>query len=276
MVSRLGCDELGERALEIVQRLGLETRYLQRDREHPTGTVEVSFDEKKNPEYRIIPEVAYDFIEPRQELHHVVRGADCLCFGTLIQRNDVSQNTLYQLLESFSGSFTLLDINLRQDCYSRHSILKSIGHADILKLNAEEAELLADIYEVQRTETGLDLAVFSRVMLERTKLELVVVTLGARGVFAASRQGRRIYHPAFSVELEDPVGSGDAFSAGFLDALLDDRGLVEACRYGNALGALVASQEGATQSLDRPQIDSFLETAELGPVEESLRQHMVH
>jgi sugar/nucleoside kinase (ribokinase family) len=102
----------------------------------------------------------------------------------------------------------------------------------------------------------------------------VVVTLGERGAFAASRDGRTVYHPTFSVELQDPVGSGDAFSAGFLDVLLNGGGLGEACRFGNALGALVASQQGATQPLDRAQIESFLQTASPGPVEKRLRRYL--
>jgi len=275
MVSRLGNDELGDRALEIVEGLGLETGYLQRDKDHPTGTVEVSFDDQKNPDYRIIPNVAYDFIDPRGGLQEIVARADCLCFGTLIQRREISRNTLYELLKGFSGRFVLLDINLRRDCYTRESILESIAHADILKLNDGEAGLLAEIYGVERNGGGIDLSRFGETLLGRSNLKFIVVTLGDRGAFAVSREGEKAYHPAFSVRLRDSVGSGDAFTAGFVDVLLNERSLPLACRYGNALGALVAAQEGATQPLDRSQIDAFLETAELGPIEKGLEEFLV-
>jgi fructokinase len=275
MISRLGNDELGDRALEIVEGLGLETGYLQRDEDYPTGTVEVSFDERKNPDYRIIPNVAYDFIEPREDLGTLVAQADCLCFGTLIQRQEVSRNTLYELLCGFSGRFVLLDINLRRDCYSRESILESIAHADILKLNDGEADLLTEIYGMERSGGGIDLSRFAETLLGRSNLKFIVVTLGERGAFAVSREGEKAYHPAFSVRLRDSVGSGDAFTAGFVDALLNDRSLPLACRYGNALGAVVAAQEGATQPLDRSQVDAFLETSELGPIEKGLKEFLV-
>jgi fructokinase len=275
MVSRLGDDELGDRALEIVEGLGLETGCLQRDEDYPTGTVEVSFDERKNPDYRIIPNAAYDFIALSDDLREAVALADCLCFGTLIQRREVSRNTLYELLDNFSGGFVLLDINLRRDCYTRESILESIAHADILKLNDGEADLLAEIYGVERGEDGIDLNRFAEILLGCSNLKYVVVTLGERGAFAVSREGEKAYHPAFSVRLRDSVGSGDSFTAGFVDALLNDQSLSLACRYGNALGALVAAQEGATQPLDRPLVDAFLDTAELGPIEKSLKKYLV-
>jgi fructokinase len=274
MVSRLGEDELGGRALEIVEELGLETGYLQRDGRHPTGTVEVSFDERRNPDYRIIPQVAYDFIEPEQRLHELIRQADCLCFGTLIQRHSVSRDTLYRLLPSFSGSFVLLDINLRQDCYTGGSVLESIARADILKLNDGEAAVVAGLYDGS-SGGSVDLKRFAEILFSRSDLRYLVVSLGERGAFAASRSGEAVYHPAFSVILQDPVGSGDAFSAGFLDALLSGRDLAGACRLGNALGALVASQEGATRALSRSQIEEFVEHAGPGPVEEALRDYMV-
>lgn len=275
MASRLGRDNLGNRAFRIVEGLGLDTSYLQRDAEHPTGTVEVSLDEQRNPRYRIIPDVAYDFIEPAENLHHLVAGAECLCYGTLVQRRAISRSTLYRLLDGFTGRFALLDINLRPDCYTRASILESIRRANILKLNDSEAELLAEIYGVQQGEGVADPGAFTDALFARSDLQFVVLTLGEKGAFVASRDGQKVYHPAFSVQLRDPVGAGDGFTAGFLDSLLKERSLAEACRFASALGALVASQEGATQPLDRSRIEKFLRSAERGPVEEDLRAYLI-
>ena len=275
MASRLGRDDLGNRAFQVVEDQGLDTSCLQRDAEHPTGTVEVSFDERQNPRYRIIPDAAYDFIEPTENLLDLVAGAECLCYGTLIQRRAVSRDTLYRLLDGFTGRFALLDINLRPDCYTRESILESIRRANILKLNDSEGELLAEIYGVRQAESLVDPGAFADGLFTRSDLLYVVLTLGEKGAFVASRDGQKVYHPAFSVQLRDPVGAGDAFTAGFIDSLLREQSLAEACRVASALGALVASQEGATQPLDRSRIDEFLGSAEPGPVEEQLRQYLV-
>jgi fructokinase len=275
MVSRLGRDDIGNRALRIVEDLGLETEYLQRDAEHPTGTVEVRFDRNNDPRYRIIPGVAYDFIEVTENLEELVAGAECLCYGTLIQRGEGSRSTLNRLLDVFAGRFSLLDINLRPDCYTRESILESIRRADILKLNDGEAGILTEIYQLPRTEAHPDPGAFTDALFARSDLRYIVLTLGDRGAFAASREGQKVYHPAFSVQLQDAVGAGDAFTAGFLALLLDERPLVEACRFACAAGALVATQKGATQPLDRAQIEDFLCQAEAMPVEGDFRKYLV-
>src|SRR6185503_11797672 len=63
IVSRLGRDGYGRKALDQLTALGMDASHLQLDNHHPTGTVQVSLDEKRNPEFFIVPEVAYDFIE---------------------------------------------------------------------------------------------------------------------------------------------------------------------------------------------------------------------
>jgi fructokinase len=279
MISRVGIDDLGRRALQAVAGLGMETGYIQTDGEHSTGTVKVSFDRKRNPDFTILPDAAYDFIEPEAGLRELAGRADCLCFGTLIQRREVSRNTFGELIAAFRGSFALLDINLRRDCWSRQSVLGSIERADILKLNEEEARLVAGLYgrptggPVGREKA--DLPVLADRLLERTALQMVLITLGDRGSFAATREGRKAYHPAFLAKLKDPIGSGDAFTAGFLHALLGTGSLEEACRYGNALGAMVAAQEGATQPLDLAEIETFLARAAPGPIDSGLEEYRI-
>ncbi len=97
IVSRLGKDDLGEKAREQIVTLGMDDTCLQWDDAYPTGTVEVYFDEDKNPDYTIIENVAYDYIESSANLENIVKSADCLCFGTLAQRNTVSRQTLLEL-----------------------------------------------------------------------------------------------------------------------------------------------------------------------------------
>jgi fructokinase len=114
-------------------------------------------------------------------------GADCLCFGTLIQRRQTSRTTLYRLLEELSGRFVLLDINLRPDCYARRNILESIGRANILKLKDGEAERLVQIYKLPRDLVATEPGVFAETLFACTDLQYIVLTLGERGAFAAPR-----------------------------------------------------------------------------------------
>jgi fructokinase len=198
--------------------------------------------------------VAFDAIEPEDRTLELVRRADCLCFGTLIQRAPVSRKTLEVLLDAFKGRFTLLDINLRRSCYTPETIRFSLGKANILKMNEDEAPEMAGLYCLPAG--GLD-AIASG-LVEKADLDYCLITLGARGVFAASRTGEKHYLPTYAVSPLDSCGSGDAFTAGFIHALLSGQSLEDCCRFGNALGALVSGQQGATQPVTGAQIQALL------------------
>ena len=256
IVSRLGKDDLGEKAREQIVTLGMDDTCLQWDDAYPTGTVDIYFDEDKNPNYTIIENVAYDYIEFSADLENIVKNADCLCFGTLAQRNTVSRQTLQRLLSKFYGKFRLLDINLRKNCFSDETLKSSLEQANVLKLNDEELTVLVGLLGLPG-DSAPDQA---ENLLKHAGLAYCVVTLGERGAFALSHRGEKIYRPGYHVNLVDPCGSGDGFAAGFIHALHQGESLKQACRLGNALGAMVAQQEGATQPISYREVMAFMDT----------------
>ena len=266
IVSRLGADNLGKKARRQIVSLGMDDTCLQWDDVYPTGTVKIYFDRNKNPDYTIIDKVAYDHIEFSDTLETIVKSADCLCFGTLAQRNIDSRQSLQNMFSKFSGRFALLDINLRKNCYSAKTLKTSLEQANVLKLNDEELAVLVDILGLW----GHSIPDQVEHLLDITGLVYCVVTLGERGAFALSRGGEKVYSPGFHINLVDPCGSGDGFAAGFIHALLNKESLTQACRIGNALGALVAQQEGATQPISFQEIMAFMETGSTGVVDKKL------
>jgi fructokinase len=63
IASRIGDDRLGQEALWHLESSGLDVSRIQRDPLHPTGTVKVEVDTKGQPEYHIIENVAWDYME---------------------------------------------------------------------------------------------------------------------------------------------------------------------------------------------------------------------
>ena len=232
----------------------MATTCIQRDARHPTGTVPVSLDAAGTPVFTIVQNVAYDHIEPAAEAEAAVMDADCLCFGTLIQRSPASARTLAVLLERFRGKLRLLDLNLRRDCWTPESVRSSIERADVLKLNDDEAAAIAPLYGLE----GLPLCGFPVALLGKTRLSHVVVTLGPRGAFAVSGSGEVAYEPAYSVEVVDTVGSGDAFTAALPTACSRAGRLRARSDTGNALGACVAGQRGATGPVARAEVERLV------------------
>jgi fructokinase len=227
--------------------MGMSTAYIQQDNQYPTGTVEVFLDEHKKPDYHIITGVAYDHIMLEESLMSLGSEADCLCFGTLAQRNIESRKTLEVLLTSFKGRYRLYDINLRKNCYDRDVIHSSLLKTDIIKLNDEEAQEIKRLLQLDAdTLYGI-----GGELIRFYPVQICIITLGPNGALAISSNGEVIYEPGYQVLMADPLGAGDAFSAGFISRLLSGSDLREACRFGNQLGAIVATQAGATQAITR-------------------------
>lgn len=253
LISRLGRDALGEAAFAQLAALGMDTSQIQWDDALPTGTVPVRLDARGNPDFTIVPNVAYDRIECTGALVELAGQVKCICFGTLVQRAERSRQTLHTLLSSAPRALKLLDLNLRKECYTEETIAASLEQATILKLNEAEMNHLAALFSLPSGS----LEDFARAAIGKWQLTHCLVTLGERGAFAASAQGEAAHSPGYEVELADTCGSGDAFSAGFLYELLRGQPTADCLEAGNALGAIVATQHGATQPISRADLGSF-------------------
>jgi sugar/nucleoside kinase (ribokinase family) len=86
-----------------------------------------------------------------------------------------------------------------------------------------------------------------------------VVKLGAEGCIARSPDGRTVRQRAFSVDVVDATGAGDAFVGGFLAGVSEGRPLEECLRMGCAAGALTVTALGASAGLgNRSQLNQFI------------------
>jgi ribokinase len=86
----------------------------------------------------------------------------------------------------------------------------------------------------------------------------VVITLGARGVFAsADDRSERV--AGFTVDAVDTTAAGDVFNGALAAALVEGRSFPDALRFANAAAAISVTRAGAQSSAPlRVEIDTFL------------------
>lgn len=247
LVSCVGKDELGGIAERLLKDNNISTEYILVDQEHETGWVKVFLDENGNPSFEIVKPVAYDFIElSAEQITNLSREPyDIFYFGTVVQRNSASQNTLQEILRKVPIKEVFFDINLRQGNYSKEVVDYSLDHTDILKLNDGELIQVAKMFGL---ETQNDARVITW-LFNRYKIKTILLTRGADGVSVFTRDGRDDIE-GIKVRVKDTVGSGDAFSAGFIMEYLNSGDLLQAAKKGNELGAYVATKTGAVPELD--------------------------
>jgi ribokinase len=128
-----------------------------------------------------------------------------------------------------------------------------ISLPDFILPNETELGLLTNqpVQDISSAENA------ARTLLERGA-QNVVVTLGAHGALIVS--SKQVTHVnTYQVNVVDTTAAGDAFIGGFASALLQNKSLEEAVRYGCACGALATTKFGAQPSLPmQEEVESFL------------------
>ena len=252
IVSRLGRDALGAQATQQLVQAGLSAEFLQYDSQFPTGTVDVTL-HCGNPSFVINRDVAYDQISLEDGLRRLASGTPLIYFGTLIQRSRLSRQSLYALLDSAPKAIHFLDINLRRECYDLDTVRESLQRAQVLKLNIEESKELARMLAIR----SQDLSSFCQCLFSLFPIHTCVVTRGAAGAFACTRNGEEIDLPGYQVTVADTIGAGDAFSAGFAAGLLTGQSLKDCCEQGNILGALTATTTGGMTPINMARLEKW-------------------
>lgn len=86
---------------------------------------------------------------------------------------------------------------------------------------------------------------------------IVIVRNGAEGSYAITEEAEE-YAPAFHVPVEDTVGAGDVYNAGFISAYMEGRSLRDCLIRGNAVSGYTVAHKGARSSPTQKELDDFL------------------
>ena len=249
LISRVGRDERGAKLRSVLAQNGLATDFVQADMVHPTGVVNATLHESNEVSYEIVYPAAWDFIALEAALPDLVKKARFFVYGSLAARDKATAETLWQLVQV--ANTRVVDINLRPPHYTRAVVEKLLHSADILKLNEHELPLIAGWYGNEDADEGQ-----VRFLQDRFSISTLIVTKGGKGAMVC--EGGTVYrHPGYRVTVADTVGSGDAFLAGFLAQTKEGRPIAERLQFANALGAFIASKEGACPAYRVNEVRSF-------------------
>lgn len=251
LLSRIGRDELGRRAVARLDPLPADASNLQVDPVHETGRVTVSLKEGQ-PCYTIHEPAAWDFLELSDSWVQLATRANVLCFGSLAQRSHESRQTIQTLAaQAKSSCIRIFDVNLRAPFYSSEVLQESMELATVLKMNDAEVPLVLDLLGlpvldgpvVDQLRAGAQ-----RLLSEFPVLQMVAVTRGGEGSLLMTREECH-EHPGRAVKVADTIGAGDAFTAALAHFMLRGANLATMNEAGNRWGGWVASQVGAMPEL---------------------------
>lgn len=128
------------------------------------------------------------------------------------------------------------------------SISTGLGFQDSLDWNAQSESYLSyvdwcfmNLSEAKRITRKEDL--YEIMAALQRHIAIPVITLGAEGACALSREGDLLHYPAEDVHVVNTTGSGDSFAAGFIYGLTQGYSLSKCLQFGNRLGSLTASSK---------------------------------
>lgn len=255
LVSRVGSDIKGIKLTNFLNKSGLITTFVQVDPILPTSEAIVNLDDDNIATYVIKENAAWDNIKLDDNMVKKVVKSGILVYGTLSSRSENTRTTLQELLKY--NNLKVMDINLRTPYDTPEIVLDLLGRADIAKLNIEELD------EIASWESFLSLEEDERIkeLYKRYNFELLIVTSGAAG--AKVYDGKTMYHQkGYKVTTADSVGAGDAFLSGFIYMMLKNHSIEESLDFALAIGALVASRDGATPDYTLEDIQAIMNTKE--------------
>jgi fructokinase len=263
LLSRIGRDDLGRRALDRLEPLPIDTGFVETDPDHETGRVTVYF-ESGQPQYTIHQPAAWDFLELTDEWVRLAERADAVCFGSLAQRSPTSRQTIQTLAaQTNSKCIRVFDVNLRAPFFSAEEIQESLELATVMKMNDAEVPQVLGLLglPIEKSVARLDplRAGAERLLSEFPTLQMVAITRGGHGSILV-KPDEWHEHPGRPVKVADTIGAGDAFTAALTHYLLRGADLATLNEAGNRWGGWVASQSGAMPPLP-DEVRSAMEAA---------------
>ncbi|WP_145558641.1 aminoimidazole riboside kinase [Yersinia mollaretii] len=254
-IGRVGQDSFGRFMQQVLQQENVDTRAMILDPTHHTSTVVVDLDEHGERTFTFMVTPSADLFlqvddlpefKPNQWLH--------LCSIALSQ--EPSRSTAFEAMRRMKtdGGWVSFDPNIRADIWRAPQELlpclqQALQLADVVKLSLEELNFISP---------HADIATAMNQIMADYSCKLLLVTLGAEGVWVHNRRGLKKY-PSHRITPIDTTGAGDAFVAGLLAALAQcpdwhlSQDLTVAIERAQACGALATSAKGAMTALPNAQ-----------------------
>lgn len=247
MVTKLGKDSFANVALDAMKELNMKQDHVFVTEDAETGCALILVDENTSQNEIVVLLGACNTITDDEvdSLTDVLKDSEYLL--TQLETNVSAANRVIDIAHK---NDTKVILNTAPVQPIDDEVLKKVY---LITPNEVEAEILTGI-PVDSKENADKAADW---FFEKG-VENVLITLGGRGVYIATKEKREII-PAYHVEAIDTTGAGDAFNGGLVAALSEGKDLWEAAAFANALAAIAVQRLGTTPAMPtREEIEQFI------------------
>jgi len=257
-ISKLTCDPFGKRIELRIAQHGVDTTSVVWTDEHRVGKYYVELGKPPRPTcvYYDRAHSAFCSLQPDEVDWQKIRSATVFhTTGITPALSDTCQAvTLKALQEAHqAGVWVSFDINYRAKLWTADkagNVLRELlSYVDCVIISKRDASSVFG-------QKGTDERILSWV-LETFDPQIAVLTLGETGAIAGD--GQKICRVnAFPTETVDPIGTGDAFAAGFVCGFLTTQDVQRALTYASAVAALKRTIPGDEALVSVQEVETLL------------------
>lgn len=245
-VGRIGCDNFGESALAGLAADGINVDHVVRDGGSPSGVAFI-FVGKAGENSIAVASGANGNLSPAdiRQAGDLFREA-----AVLVVQLEIPLKTVCAAVKLAKATGARVILNPAPAQRLPASLLKQVY---LITPNETEAEMLTGISV--NDEAG---AARAAQKLLASGVQNVIITMGARGAFVASK-GVQQMMPGYRMKAVDSTAAGDIFNGTLAVALAEGKSLLDAARFASAAAAISVTRFGAQHSApSRKEIDRLL------------------
>ena len=260
LVGRVGRDDFGQGICQSLEQAGVQTQGIIHDPDRATGLALITVASGGQ-----CPGENHIVLVPGA--NGAVGEAEASYLDQALQRSqllllqwEIPLEPVYQAsqLAQGRGNLVILDPAPVPKDVDRKLDASFYEYVDILTPNeGEAAQLLGR--SPSEDWANFDAVEAAQALRHKTRVPMVIVTRGPKGVVCATADHTLVV-PAVGVAAVDTTAAGDAFNGALAAALMDQKPLYTALRWGVAAGALATMRPGAQPSLpDRSAVMELLQ-----------------
>lgn len=236
LAGRVGADPFRQVALQVVESVGVDLRYLQEDPDHQTSSILILLI-PGGERTMISAGGASRYLDAADFKAKALDQIDAVVMSSYALVSGPQREYAVKVLSTArkNGLPVFVDMGTGAVRAVGRELLEHVRGVPYLLMNQQE---LLDLTRTDSISDGIQ-------ALAQYDLQQVVIKVGALGSIVVTPSRQELIEPYALEEVVDTTGAGDAFTAAFAHAVMEGHDVFAAARQGNLAGSLAATAVGA-------------------------------
>ncbi|MFZ0472123.1 MAG: ribokinase [Bacteroidales bacterium] len=234
-ITKCGIDLFGTQAIGLFMKEGIDTRYVVKDYELPSGVALITVDSAGENSIVVAPGSNGNLLQNDIPSTLFERGK----YGILLLQLEIPIGTVEYSAISATNNGAKVILNPAPAQKLSDTLLKQLW---LITPNETETEILTGIsvHDLSSAENAAS-------ALQQKGVKNVIITMGSAGAYIKSESFTGMV-PGFKVKAVDTTAAGDVFNGAIAVALSEEKSLKEAVEFANKAASISVTRMGAQAS----------------------------